>query len=275
MTPLLALASSVLFGLGDFGGGLATRRFAPLRVVAWSQLLGAPVLAVGLLVVPAPTAGWVDLAWGAGGGLAGLAGLVLLYGALAGGTMSLVAPITGAVAAAVPVAVDILGGTRLSGLQVGGVVIALAAIVLLSGSGRGSLSPALAGRAVAAGLGFATVLVALAQTDVGSGAWPLVGARAVSIPLAFLLASRVAGSGIRGGLGLLAVVGALDQAANVALALAIQRGPLAVAAVLSSLYPAVTAVAAIVALSERPHRPEVLGIGLAVVAAVVLALPSG
>jgi drug/metabolite transporter (DMT)-like permease len=271
VTSVLALTASVLFGLGDFGGGLAARRLPPLKVVAWSQVFGLPVLVIGLLVVPAPSVGWADLAWGAAAGATGLVGLVLLYSALAEGTMSVVAPITGAVAAGVPVIVDIVGGTRLTGTQTLGVVTALASIVLLSGMGRGSLTPALAVRAATAGVGLAGFAVAIAQTPVASGVWPLVGARGVSITLALALAAGMAGGVVgSGSIRLLALVGVLDQGANVAMALAIQRGPLGIVAVLSSLYPAVTVLTAIAVLRERPGRGEVLGICLAGAAVVLL-----
>jgi uncharacterized membrane protein len=107
MSQTLALISAVLFGVADFAGGFASRRLPVWKVIPWSQLIGLVLLFVGLLVVPAEEVTRDDLLWGAVGGLAGLAGLALLYSTLAAGTMSVVAPISGATAAAIPVLFDL------------------------------------------------------------------------------------------------------------------------------------------------------------------------
>lgn len=49
MTALFALATSLLWGLADFGGGLLTRRTPALTVVVVSQAVAAAVL--GVIVV--------------------------------------------------------------------------------------------------------------------------------------------------------------------------------------------------------------------------------
>ncbi|MGW3655577.1 hypothetical protein ACWD6R_07600 [Streptomyces sp. NPDC005151] len=47
MTALFALATSLLWGLADFGGGLLTRRVPALTVVVVSQTVAALVLGAG------------------------------------------------------------------------------------------------------------------------------------------------------------------------------------------------------------------------------------
>ena len=61
-------------------------------------------------------------------------------------------------------------------------------------------------------------------------------------------------------------VGVLDMAGNGAFILAVQAGALAVAAVLSSLYPVTTVILAAVVLRERMTRIHAVGIVLAAVA---------
>ena len=61
-------------------------------------------------------------------------------------------------------------------------------------------------------------------------------------------------------------VGVLDMAGNASFVLAVQAGSLAVAAVLSSLYPVTTVILATVFLRERVTRSHAVGIGLAAVA---------
>lgn len=56
MTALFALATSLLWGLADFGGGLLTRRVPALTVVVVSQTVAALVLGVVVVV----TGGWSE-----------------------------------------------------------------------------------------------------------------------------------------------------------------------------------------------------------------------
>ena len=275
MSQLLAVASAAFYGLADFTGGFVTKRIAVWTVTAWSMLIGVALLVVGLFIVPADQVTAADILWGALAGVAGLGGLMILYSTLAAGTMSVVAPISGATSAIVPVLFDLSRGSTLTSRQWLGICFGVAA-VLLVGMQRdtSSVGPRIVGQAVAAGALFGLFFIALSQASNESGLWPLVGARAASIPVAFLIAfAAKALSPPRGrDLGLLAAIGVLDMSANIAIALAIQTGPLSVNAVLSSLYPVVTAVAAIVILRERPTAVQVAGVGFAVGAIVALAL---
>jgi len=101
-----------------------------------------------------------------------------------------------------------------------------------------------------------------------------VAARLVTVPLAFLMALvvRAAAFPERPILPLIVFTGFADMGANLAIVIAVQRGPLGINAVLSSLYPAFTVVAALVILSERPNTAQRAGIALALLAALILAL---
>ncbi len=273
MSEALAVAAALFYGFADLGGGYATRRLPVWTVSAWSQLLGLALLGVGLVIVPAASVTGRDLAFGALAGVAGLFGLVLLYRSLADGTMSVVAPLSGVVAAALPVLVDVFTGPGLSVRHWFGVGLALGAVLLVGlEHGRGHLDPRTLAGALLAGVGFGLFFLAIAQTSPDSGLWPLLGARAASIPLAFAIAALVGAARIPGGvgLGLVAIVGTLDMAANIAVASALQRGPTGVVAVLSSLYPAVTAAAAVILFRERPSPRQITGIVMAIGAVVAL-----
>jgi drug/metabolite transporter (DMT)-like permease len=93
------------------------------------------------------------------------------------------------------------------------------------------------------------------------------------VPLAFLIAFATKSVAPPRGrdLRLLALLGSLDMSANIAIALALQQGSLAVNSVLSSLYPVFTALAAIVILHERPTGVQTVGVGFAVGAIIALA----
>jgi drug/metabolite transporter (DMT)-like permease len=275
MSQVLALTSAVFYGIGDFLGGIATRRSSVWTVTAWSQTLGLAMLAIGLIVVPFEVVTAADILWGALAGVVGLTGLAALYSTLASGSMTIVAPIAGVTTAAIPVIVDLSQGAELSLRHWIGIGLALAAVLLIGfdPAGKGT-DVRMIGRAVFAGAAFGVFFIALSQTSEASGLWPLVSARAVTIPLAFAIAGfkRVASLPRGRDLGILAVLGNLDMAANVSIALALQRGPLGISAVLSSLYPAFTAITAVIVLHERPRPGQTVGIVLAMGAILALAL---
>jgi drug/metabolite transporter (DMT)-like permease len=275
VTQLFALAGAALYGVADFAGGLASRTLSVWRVSAWSQLVGVPLLVIGLLVVRATEVTTLDLVLGAAAGGIGLIGLVLLYSALATGTMSIVAPMVGALAASVAVGWDVATGGTITTIHWVGIVMSIGAVFLLAVERGGSpveRAPML--KAMGAGVSFAVFFIAMSHTNEASALWPLVAARSVSIPLAFLFAlkAREAALPAKPLLRLVVFTGMADMGANLAILIAVQRGPLGVNAVLSSLYPAFTVMAAYLVLKERPTMQQRIGILIAVVAVLLLSL---
>ncbi|GAA4223441.1 hypothetical protein GCM10023075_16710 [Streptosporangium album] len=272
---VLATVCAVVYGTADFFGGLATRRSRVLAVVALSQTAGLALVAVLLPFLPGILTAR-GAAWGVAAGLSGAAGLVLFYRALATGVMSVVAPITATASAVLPVLFGLATGDRPQPVALGGVALALAAIVLV---GRGS-SPAAAGRArgpvltsLAAGAGFGGFFVLLAQAPDDSGMWPLFGARLASITVVALLALGTRRT-LRPGPGALHIIvaaGILDMVANVLFMLAQQRGMLSLVAVVVSLYPASTLLLARQVLDERLTAVQMAGIGCTLTAVALIA----
>jgi drug/metabolite transporter (DMT)-like permease len=275
LTELLALGSAVAFGTGDFMGGYASRRDAPLPVTATAQLASVVVLIPLVALVPAPNVAGTDLAWGAGSGLFGMIGIMALFTGFARGPMGIIAPITAVIAALVPVLVGIVGGERPGSLAVAGMVVGLGAVVAVSAvdtpSGPVDRYAVLA--AIVAGFGFGLFFAMLGQTSSDSGMWPLVTARAVSVPLIVLVAHR---SGrvlpVRSARGLASASGSVDMVANGLFTAAAQRGLLSVASVLTALYPVVTAILAWVVLRERLRLLQQIGVAAAVVAVAMIGL---
>lgn len=276
MAVLLALSSAATYGVGDFFGGLGARRASAAAVLLWSHLAGL-VLVVGAALVVTGDATGADLALGALGGLGGALGVGLLYGALAIGPMSAVAPVTALLAAAVPIAAGFLAGERPGTTAVVGMLGALVAIVLVSAEGGGSLRPTdLRGvtMALGAGLGFGLFFVALSHTGDGSGLWPIVGARLASVTVvgALALSGRIRVEVPEGVARRLTVgAGVCDVGANVLYLLAIREGLLSVVSALSSLYPVSTVVLAWIVLRERFAPLQRLGLAVAVPAALLMA----
>lgn len=277
MAVVLALFSAATYGVGDFLGGLATRKGPAAAVVMWSHVVGLALLVVGATAVGG-TADGGDLAAGAVGGLAGAAGVGLLYRALAIGTMSVVAPTTALLAATIPVLAGLADGERPGAAAALGMVVGLTAIVLVSAEGDGRFRPA-DGKAfvlaLGAGLGFGLFFVALSTTDDDSGLWPLVAARGASVTVLGMLAmvGAVARSLPRGEPRWQTVVaGSLDALANLFYLLAVREGLLSVVSVLSALYPVTTVILARIVLGERLQRVQQAGLALALPAAVLIAV---
>ena len=135
----LALAASVSWGSADFLGGLTTRRATLWAVVVGSQAVGLAGAALVVVLAGRPWIGFAGLWPALLGGLAGSVAVVTFYRALAIGTMSVVAPIS-ATSALIPFVWGLAGGERPTGLQLAGVALAVAGVLLASveGSRRGA-----------------------------------------------------------------------------------------------------------------------------------------
>ncbi|MEU7280077.1 DMT family transporter [Streptomyces sp. NPDC045431] len=286
MTALFALATSLLWGLADFGGGLLTRRTPALTVVVVSQTIAVVVL--GALVVA--TGGWSEagpqLWYAVAAGAVGPVAMLAFYKALALGPMGVVSPL-GSLGVVVPVSVGLLLGDRPGVLQFAGIGVAVAGVVLAGGPElRGApvrRQAVLLTLVAAFGFGAVMALISEASTTLTGLFLALFVQRVTNVAVggAALYASVKRGGralsedgGIRvvvGALPALAFVGLADVAANGTYALAAQHGPVTVAAVLASLYPVVTALAARGVLKERLRAVQAAGAGLALVGTVLLA----
>ncbi|SDZ46788.1 EamA-like transporter family protein [Micromonospora pattaloongensis] len=272
MFPIvLAGLSALAFGTSDFSGGKASQRANPLTVTVISQLLGLPVLAVALLVVPG-TPHLADLGWGLVAGTAGFGGVVLLYRALASGAMAVVAPVTAVTAALIPIIAGLFTPRTPGALALAGAAVAVLAIALVSvGPRTGRVSPRLVALALTAGALFGFFFALLGQASETAGLWPLLTVRISSIGLgvAVMLATRTAFRTPRTVLPWAAAAGMLDMAANALFLAAATRGHLSVVAAITALYPASTVLLALAVDRERLRPLQIAGLGLAATALVL------
>jgi drug/metabolite transporter (DMT)-like permease len=262
---------------------MATRRTPAVAVVVLSQLAGLVVLVVALPLVGTPPPPAADFGLGALAGVAGGAGVTLLYRALAIGRMTVVAPITAVGAACLPVVIGLALGERPGAVALLGVVLALVAVVAVSAQPRQEPGP-VPGRvgvgrtpglveAVLAGLAMGVFYAALSGASPDAGLWPLLTGRAASVLVVGVLAllTRTSLRSRPDRLPRIALAGVLDMAANVLYVLAAQIGLLSLVGVLVSLYPASTVLLARVTLGERLARTQVGGVVLAVGGAALIA----
>ena len=274
MAPLLALGGAACWGVGDFLGGLSSRRLAVLTVLVVSQAIGLAGILAWVVVSGERFPGIVELLPAAAAGVAGLVGLAALYRGLAVGAMGIVAPISAA-SPIVPLAVDASKGVVPAALQWLGIGLVLTGIVTLSrepsaGSGRMAAG---AGLAMLAALGFGLFVVGLDAGADESAAWAVVAARSasVSIAIAAALVTRSSLRPPRRALPMLVGVGVFDTGANVLVAAATTHGAAGIVAVLGALYPVMTVILAWIVLGERLGPTKRAGGAIALVGAALVA----
>lgn len=248
--PLAGLASAAAWGAGDFAGGMAARR-TPLFVVALlSQALGLALVAVLAFLVREPYPPALDWLWGGAAGLCGAVGITALYGSLAAGRMGIAAPVSGVIAAGLPVSYAWATIGTPSAVGLAGILVAIVGIVLVSAPKAERPPPRVLALAMLSGLGFAGFFVLMGESSQAAFFWTLTAARVASTIglLALVLALRPG----RGSPGLAVTLAGLgDVIGNATFLVATRLTRLDVAVVLSSLYPVMTVLLARVMLKEK------------------------
>lgn len=275
---VFGLLAAAFYGAADFCGGFAARRSAVFGVTIVSQLAGL----IALFLILAFTHWRLapgDLVAGALAGLCAGAGLALFYHALAIGRMGIVSPVTAVFASAVPVIASVVRGERLRLEQGIGMLLALAAIVLISASfeegegGKREIATEGLREAVVAGIVIGGFILFLSRASHASGVAILLPARAASV-LVLLAIAGVARAPVRpraGILPLIIVCGVLDMTANAFFVLSARAGYVSIASVLTGLYPASTVLLAWILLHERLQRSQWCGVALALAGVALIA----
>ena len=269
---LLALGSALGYGAADFIAGWLARRSHYGRVALVAQLVAGTACLVASLAVGGQPSG-ASLAWGAVSGVGSGLGTLALYRGLARGRMSIVAPLSGVLAAAIPALLGLVLGERPGSAAMSGLALAFPAVWLTarteevggSTSGPGMSSSVVDG--VLAGLGFSVLFIGLQRAGRGESLWPTAVSQLVAaLPMLALHARslRPKPEAQDGWLRLGPVLaGVLVAVAAICFFLGTQRGLLTVVAVLTSLYPAVTVALARWLLAERIGPWQGVGLALA------------
>jgi drug/metabolite transporter (DMT)-like permease len=272
------LTSAIVWGAGDFTGGLASRKAGPYRTVMLSEAFGLLLVLAAALLTGAPVPAWPDLAWATLAGALGCSGLTLLYKSFADGQMSIAAPVSALTSAALPIA----AGTLLEGfpgaLKLAGFALALAAIWLISRD-YGPARPAQIHLRdlrlpLIAGFFFGLYFILMDRGTQSTVLWPMIASRAAgSLVIALYVLSR--GGPLlpeRRTWPLIALNAVLDIGGNALYILSARAGRLDVAAVLGSLYPGSTVLLAWLLLKEKINRWQAAGILAALIAIVLMTL---
>lgn len=274
LSPFAAMAAAITLGVADFTGGRAGRRTSAPSVAVGIELVGLVVAPVALLVLPHGF-DWAAAFQAFAGGAAGGLGLIAFYRAMALNLIGVVAPITGFVAAALPVAVGLIGGDHLGIWQLLGIALGLVGLLLVTGADSETAKNARRGvlLALLAGVTFGLFFI-LFHAASHAGVTAFVSGRLGS-GFAALSAALVSGTSIairRPAWRLIAFGGVIDGFGVMLFLYATHNGLLSVSAVLTSFYPAFTVLCARFLTHERLTRLQALGAVLAVVAIALIAI---
>jgi drug/metabolite transporter (DMT)-like permease len=288
MVIFLGLAAAVLYGSGDFLGGMATRKLPVLPVLLLADAAGL-ILALVVAAVSPGTIALAGLAWGISAGLIGGVGLIIFYIGLATGPMSVVAPVAGLVSTVLPVAAALAEGERPGAGVYAGALLCLVAIVMTSSAGDGSSAVGAAGRTsrpghgraiaygVASGAAFGLFFLLIRNAGESGEFWPVAAGRIGELAVVLIAAAVLRRSLSPGGAGgrlLLAAAGAgaIDVVANICYVAATRTGAFGLAVVLASLYPGFTVLLARVVLGERLRWVQRAGLALAAIGSLLVAV---
>ena len=289
----LGMLAALGWGVGDFYGGVASRRWPPLLVVLGSMGIATVALLGVLLLRGSALILSEDLAWALLSGAVASVAMLGFYHLLARGNMSVSAPLTALVATAVPV----IFGITTSGLpgtaQILGIALALVAIVLIgytpsekTGSHlRKALLQSLTQPLLVGGI-FGFCLICLNQVKTSDVFAPLLALRISGMStlllslllrpatrrpiLALWQQKETARETFAPGFKFMTLIGLCDMAATGAFILASQISSLTIIAVLGSLYPAVTVLLARFVDKEQLHRGQLVGLAFCLSAIVLI-----
>ncbi len=280
MTPhvigvICALTSAVVWGSGDFSGGVAARTQNQFQVLALMSIPGIVVLALLALFTGEMVPTVKDIAWASSAGVAGALGIAALYRALSLGNAATVAPTTAVIGAALPVVFSWLFIGMPGIPRILGFIVAIYGIWCVSrpadthprGNGEGLIL------AVLAGMAFGWFFILIAQVEQGKVFAPLAFSKVASLILALVIL-RARGEGMppltSNPIAILA--GFFDAGGNAFYMVARQFTRLDVAVVLASMYPAVTVILAYLILREKISASQWWGVGLCVTAITLISL---
>ena len=268
----LGLLSAASWGGSDFAGGWGARKAPAILITAAGQIASFAILLAVSLALHAGMPGRHDLILTVIGGFEGALCLALFYRALAIGSMGLTAALTGLLTALVPVAFSALHYGLPGPITAAGLVAGCVAIWLITHQ-HGATPPRALLYGSLAGIGFGVQLVLFKLAASSSFLSMMTVVRAAGLTALVLVLALVRPSARGSSFWVAGIIsGMLDTAGNIFYLAASRIGRLDTAAVVCSLYPAVTFLLAMIFLRERPSRRQLTGMVFALAAVALLSL---
>lgn len=269
---LYALGAFLSWGVSDFVGGYAARRFNSFYLAALGHFSGTALMVCLAVTTHEPIPDLSHLRWAFAAGVCGGVALALFYRALSQGKMGLAAPVSAVLGAALPLAFGMFTEGLPKGLPIAGFVLALVGIWLISRPEDGRRPEGLV-LAMISGFGFALFFIFVKQAGNGPALWIAASSRGASLVATgvITLAGRKFSPTYPLGFGLGLLAGCIDVTGTFLFVRASQTGRLDTAVILSSLYPALTVLLARFFLGEHFTRWKTVGMIATLVAVPMIA----
>ncbi len=271
----LSLFACLGWGIADFLGGLKSRQLPTITILMTANFFGIGVLGIIVLVRGVAFPGHPDMAWAILAGLVGIVAMLMLYRAMAIGSISIVAPISAA-GVIIPVVLGIGMGDPLTRFQLVGIIAAIAGTILAArerskkeDQKRMAKGVDLAiGAAITIGL-FFVFMDKASDVDPYWAAFLMRSSYSVFL-LPFILIRRPSLKVKREHYPAIILMGVIDALAAFSFAMATKIGLLSMVSVIGALYPVVTIGLSLVILKERPQKIQAVGIVFAIIGAVLI-----
>ena len=310
LSVLLALAAAAGYGGSDYAAGLAARRASVVRVTVLAEVTSAALLLCVVPFISSQAPSLTSVLWGTAAGASGVAGAMALYLGFRHAAFSVASSISAVGSAAFSVLAGVALGEQPGALSLAGIALALPAIVAVSapasqpapdqsrqgqhgqgpvtkerglrppGGSRGVAPPGQhrhavgVGLGLAAGAGFGMFFIGLNEAGSANDLWPIVISQLAALVTVTCVAAatrdlRLPPAGAR---RLSVMTGAIGAMGTTMFFLSTHHGLLAVTAVITSLYPAVTILLARVLSGERLTALRIIGLSLAAASVALIAV---
>lgn len=303
LAVLLALAAAAGYGGSDYAAGLAARRASVVRVTVLAEVTSAALLLCVVPFISSQAPSLASVLWGIAAGASGVAGAMALYLGFRHAAFSVASSVSAVGSAAFSVLAGVVLGEQPGALSLAGIALALPAIVAVSapasqpvpeaappgqhGQGsatkeRGSSGVVLpvqhrhavgVGLGLAAGAGFGMFFIGLNEAGSVTDLWPIVISQVAAMVTVTCVAASTRDLRLppRGARRLSVMTGAIGATGTTMFFLSTHHGLLAVTAVITALYPAMTILLARVLSGERLTALRIIGLSLAAASVALIA----
>ena len=296
LAVLLALAAAAGYGGSDYAAGLAARQASVVRVTVLVEVTSAALLLCVVPFISSQAPSLASVLWGIAAGASGVAGAMALYLGFRHAAFSVASSVSAVGSAAFSVLAGVVLGEQPGAISLAGIALALPAIVAVSapasrqdpevalprqplGGSRGVAPPGQhrhavgVGLGLAAGAGFGMFFIGLNEAGSVTDLWPIVISQVAAMVTVTCVAASTRDLRLppKGARRLSVMTGAIGATGTTMFFLSTHHGLLAVTAVITSLYPAMTILLARVLSGERLTALRVIGLSLAAASVALIA----
>jgi drug/metabolite transporter (DMT)-like permease len=270
---LIAIASALTWGVGDYTGGVASARINAFKVLALAAFAAAVSLLVAMLAHGESWPSIVSIGWSIVAGFSGAIGTVSLYQALAVGRASLVAPTSAVVSIIIPLIVGSLTQGIPSAAKFIGLLCGLAGITLVTGkNGNGQSTKGLL-LSILAGFGFAGFFLCIIHTEKENVFASLLVAKLTALIFALAtVAIRTKSKMQNNAIVIALIAGILDAAGNLFYMLSSRLIRFDLATVIASMAPAITVLLASLISRQKVPAWQLSGVVFCLIAIVLIVI---